>query len=270
MDTLTIVAVGIFVLGYLGITLEHKISTSKSAIALIMGGLLWLLIALTSSPEAFHEEILHSGAEIFEIVIFLLAAMSLVEVLVHYQLFDVIRGKVFALGLDEKKQFIVITALAFVLSGVIDNLTATIVMVQIARRFFKDRNLLIAIVGIVISANAGGAFSPIGDVTTIMLWLAGKFETLEIILRGFLPSLTLYIISTFLLYQKVTPSNFDIENEIITELTRSEKIIVALVFASFSLPIFMGILQLPPYIGLIIGLGVVWIVVDMLRKYTDR
>lgn len=271
MELVQYIAIAIFVLGYVGITLEHKIQTNKSAIALIMGGLLWMLIGITATPEYFENEILHAGAEIFDIVMFLLAAMSLVEVLVHYQLFDVIRGKVFALGLNEKKQFLVISALAFVLSGVIDNLTATIVMVQISRRFFKGENLLVAVASIVLSANAGGAFSPIGDVTTIMLWLAGKFDAATIVIRGFLPSLAYFLVSTAILYQKIMNVPFDDStDEVITKLTFSEKILITMVFLSFTLPIIMGIMQLPPYLGLIIGLGIVWIAVDMLRKYTDR
>lgn len=270
MEIIQIIALLIFGLGYLTITLEHRIDTSKSAVALIMGGLLWLLVAVTTSPDHFSDEILHAGSEIFDIIIFLLAAMSLVEVLVHYQFFDLLRGKLFSLGLSEKKQFIVITALAFCLSAVIDNLTATIVMVQISRKFFRGHNLLIAVSGVVIAANAGGAFSPIGDVTTIMLWLAGKFETLTIIARGFLPSLALYLVALFMLYPKIKSSEYDAENEIITELFRSEKFIITLVFASFSLPIFMGILKLPPYIGLLIGLGVVWTAVDLLKRFSDR
>lgn len=259
------IALGIFFAGYVAITVEHKIKVSKSAIALATGSLLWLLVALESSGD-FKHHIAEAGSEIFSIVVFLLAAMSLVEILVHYKFFDVVRGKIFAMGLSERGQLVVISCLAFTLSAVIDNLTTTIVMIQIARKFFKDENLLIAAASIVISANAGGAFSPIGDVTTIMLWLAGKFTTMEIIAWGFIPSLTLFIVSLTWFYFKIKRGTPDHSNEIITTLSRSEKLVVITVFASFGLPLFMGIIGLPPYIGLLIGLGIAWILIDVLKQ----
>ena len=262
-------AVLVFVLGYFFISTEHKFHTNKSAIALLMGGALWVLVAVQGSAH-FQEAIHESASEIFDIVIFLLAAMSLVEVLVHYQFFDVLRGKIFALGLDEKKQYLVLSALSFFLSGVIDNLTTTIVMIQIARKFFRKDNLVIAVAGIVIAANAGGAFSPLGDVTTIMLWLADKFTAWEIIKDGFLASFTIFAVANYFIYRQIKPSKYDAKSEIITELTRSEKLVIGLVFGSFSLPMIMSRLELPPYLGLLLGLGFVWLVIDVLKQYSPR
>ncbi|MCA9397212.1 sodium:proton antiporter NhaD [candidate division WWE3 bacterium] len=259
----------IFALGYLAITLEHKIHINKSAVALFVGTSLWLMLLFDQSIH-IEEAIGESAIEIFEIVIFLLAAMSLVEVLVHYKFFDIVRGKIHAIGLGERKQYLLVAVIAFFLSAIIDNLTTTIVMTQISRRFFQKDNLLIAVATIVISANAGGAFSPIGDVTTIMLWLAGKFGTGEIMLQGFLPSVALLVTVLFLLYPKVKEIPFEIESEIVTKLSRSEKIVVVLTFASFSLPLIMGLVSVPPYVGLLIGLSVVWIVVDLFKKFRPR
>ena len=264
-----VVALGsiIFVLGYLAIALEHQLKMSKSAVALAMGGALWLLAAVAGDGHV-REAVMHSGAEIFEIVVFLLAAMSLVEVLVHYKFFDVIRGKLFALGLNDRKQFLVLMAITFFLSAALDNLTTTIVMIQIARRFFKDKNLLVAAAGIVISANAGGAWSPIGDVTTIMLWIAGKFNALEIISQGFLPSLAIGVVATALLYRNMeNRKNDDVKSELVNALSGSEKTIIGLTFASFALPVIMNtVFDLPPYLGLLIGLGIVWIAVDFFKR----
>ncbi len=254
----------IFILGYILISLEHKIKISKSAIALVVGSFLWVLVSL--SGKDFSQELELAGSEIFGIVIFLLSAMSLVEILLHYKFFDILRGKLFRLGLSEKKQFTVIYFMAFFLSAVIDNLTTTIVMIQIARKFFKEENLIIAAAGVVISANAGGAFSPIGDVTTIMLWLAGKFGSMEIILKAFLPSISLACVALFFLYPKIKNSSYDTKNEIITKLSRSEKLVVGLIFISFILPLAMNFIKLPPYMGLLIGLGGVWAVVCFLRR----
>ncbi len=259
-----IIAAVVFVLGYATITLEHKTKISKSAIALVTGGLLWMLVSL--SGVDFHAEIAEAGSEIFGIVIFLLSAMSLVEILLHYKFFYVLRGKLYALGLSERHQFVVVYFMTFFLSAAIDNLTTTIIMIQIARKFFKGDNLILAGAAIVIAANAGGAFSPIGDVTTIMLWLAGKFDTFEIILKAFLPSLAFAVTTLALMYPRIKNSDYDAENEIITKLSRSERLIVGLIFASFLLPLVMNFFRLPPYIGLLLGLGVVWIVVDIFKK----
>lgn len=253
----------IFLLTYLVIIFEHKLKLNKSAIALFGGALLWIIVAITKQPH-FETELAHTGNEIFSIVVFLLAAMSLVEILVHYKFFDLIRAKLYQLKLDDKAQFLIITAIIFLLSAVIDNLTATIVGIQIARKFFKGNNLLYTASGIVIAANAGGAFSPIGDVTTIMIWLADKFNALEIIKDGFLPSLTMYIVSSLMIYKKIKNDTKD-NDEIIKNLSKSEWAIVVLTLLSFSFPVIMSFNNLPPYMGLLIGLGLVWLLTDLLK-----
>lgn len=269
MSTLQLAAAGVFILGYLGISLEHNLKLNKAAIALVTGGLLWLLVSL-SGNQHIGEEILHSGAEIFELVIFLLAAMSLVEILIHYQFFDIVRARLFKLGLTDRQQFVVLSIIVFFLSSIIDNLTATIVSIQIARKFFKGDDLIKVAGGLVIAANAGGAFSPIGDVTTIMLWLADKFTATQIVLQGFLPAVTLLAVSLLLLAPKIKNTGFDIKSEIVNKLGKSEKTIIAATFGSFALPLLMTFLDLPPYLGLLIGLGVVWILVDSFKQIRPK
>jgi Na+/H+ antiporter NhaD/arsenite permease-like protein len=264
------ITITIFIIGYLAISLEHNLGINKAAVASAMGGLLWILIAFSPSAPHIHEELVETGAEIFEIIVFLLSAMSLVEILVHYQFFDVIRGKIYERHLHSGQQFLILMGLAFILSAVIDNLTATIVMIQIARQFFRKENLLLAGAGVVIAANAGGAFSPLGDVTTIMLWLANKFTATEIITGGFLPSVTMAIVAIAIIYPKVAKSTYENDDETILALSRSEKIVVVIVFCSFALPLLMSYLKLPPYIGLLTGLGVVWLVIDLLKYGSPR
>jgi Na+/H+ antiporter NhaD/arsenite permease-like protein len=167
--------------------------------------------------------------------------------------------KLFALGLQDAAQLVLISAIAFVLSAIIDNLTTTIVMVQIARRFFKGNNLLVAAGTIVVAANAGGAFSPVGDVTTIMLWLAGKFTAAEIILWGFLPSLAIYLVSMFFFVKQIKGDSVDdkpVTHEEVTFST-SDKVIIVSAFASFTLPPLAHLFGLPPFMGLMLGVGVV-------------
>lgn len=263
-----IIALIVFILGYILITLEHKLKINKSAIALVTGAVLWILVAVNHSH--FENELIHAGAEIFGLVIFLLAAMSLVEILVHYKFFDIIRGKLYKLGLSEQKQFAVIATLTFFLSAVVDNLTCTIVMTQIARNFFSGTNLIRAVAGIVIAANAGGAFSPIGDVTTIMLWLADKFTAMEIITRGFLPSVSMLIVLIAFMYPKFRKDTDDVKTELITNLGKSEKIIISGVFGSFMFPVIFNQIGLPPYLGLILGLGLVWIIIDIFKQIRPK
>jgi Na+/H+ antiporter NhaD/arsenite permease-like protein len=138
MDILAWVGAAFFIFGYALITLEQRFSTHKSAIALTMGGILWLLAALYlhGHGDELAHAISHTGAEIFSIVAFLLAAMALIEILVHYRLFDFIRAKLIRMRVGDDKQFLIILTITFFFSAVLDNIAITIAMLQIARRFF--------------------------------------------------------------------------------------------------------------------------------------
>ena len=267
MDFFTIIPIVIFLLGYVLITLEHKLPAHKSAIALALAAILWILASLQLNDKAKISHALHdAGAEVFGIVVFLLAAMSLVEILNHYQFFNFIKTKLIQLKFSDKKQFIVISWLTFFLSAVLDNLTVTIVMTQIACRFFKLPNLLVVTAGIVIAANAGGAFSPIGDVTTIMIWLAGKFTAMEIISQIFLPSFVLTLVSSLLLVRQLKDTDADVSELQTVRLSRGEKIVIGVCLLSFSFPLFMNGLGLQPYLGLLLGLGVVWQLIEYAKR----
>ncbi len=264
MDILTITAVLVFVFSYLLITLEHKIRLNKSAVALFTAGFLWLITAIAvRSKETLSHALEIAGADIFNIVIFLLAAMTLVEILIHYNFFDLIRLRLLKMRLNDKKQFFVIGTLTFFLSALLDNLTISIVMTQIARRFFKNENLLVAAAGIVVLSNAGGAWSPIGDVTTIMIWLADKFSAMEVIIYGFLPSFVLGAIALVMLGNQIKGVSTDDKTETRdVKLTRGEKLIISMTLVSFMLPLVMNYFGLQPYIGLLFGLGIVWILIE--------
>jgi Na+/H+ antiporter NhaD/arsenite permease-like protein len=269
MEFTAIAATGIFVLGYALITLEQKFGTHKSAIALMMGGVLWILAALQLQhhPDEVKELIGHAGSEIFGIVAFLLGAMALIEVLVHYRLFDLIRARLLAFNFDDKKQFLVLALITFFFSGILDNIAITIAMIQIARRFFTGKNLILAGAMIVMAANAGGAWSPIGDVTTILLWLSEKFTAFEVIRYAFLPSFVLFVVSTLLLYRQLDATAFEKREAGDTvDLTRSEKLIVSTALLSFLLPLAMNALALPPYIGILFGLGVTWGMIELAKQ----
>jgi len=254
----------VFIVGYILITLEHHWNVNKSITATAIAAIIWGGIALTGHDHVLIESAIHHlSSETFALIVFLLSAMTLVEILVHYRFFDLLRIKLFALGLEDNKQLILISVLAFCLSAIIDNLTTTIVMVQIARRFFKGKNLLVAVGTIIVAANAGGAFSPVGDVTTIMIWLAGKFTASEIILWGFLPSLAIYIVSLFFFVRQIQGDTVDdkpVSHEEV-HLTRSDKVVIGAAFASFTLPPLAHFFGLPPFMGLMFGVGVVGLLV---------
>ncbi len=265
-----IFAIIIFIFGYILITIEHKIGTHKSAISLALGASLWILASFSVNKNELSHAVHEAGTEVFGILAFLLSAMTLVEILIHYRFFDIIRIKLSSLKLNDRKQFLMMCLLTFFLSAILDNLTVTIVMIQIARRFFKEKNLLIAAAGIVVLANAGGAWSPIGDVTTIMLWLAHKFSALDIILKGFLPSAILGIISSLMLVRKMDDTSFEIREEMSIKLSKGEKIIIFFSIVSFSFPLFMNMLGLPPYMGLLLGLGFSWLLIEFIRTKSHK
>lgn len=255
----------IFIVGYVLISAEHKLQVSKSAIAMLLAGILWIIIAANNQTDvAVH--LSEAGTEIFEILVFLLSAMTLVEILVHYRFFDVVRSWLLAKNFDSVRQLWMVSGLAFMLSAVIDNLTTAIILTQLARLFFKGKNLLIATALVVVSANAGGAFSPMGDVTTTMLWLKGKFESGEVILYGFVPSLVFYLVSSSLIIAKANRKERDslkIDN---FTLLPSEKLVVGFAFLSFSLPFVFHGFGLRPYMGLLTGLGLTWVLIDLLKR----
>jgi Na+/H+ antiporter NhaD/arsenite permease-like protein len=266
LDLLLIIPSLVFFAGYALITLEHKFHTNKSAIALALAAVLWVLAIFMIPDHALIEHTLEeAGAEVFSIVAFLLAAMGLIEILNHYRFFDLIRIKLLQLKLSEKKQFIMMGVLTFFLSAILDNLTVTIVMVQIARRFFKEQNLLVAAAGIVIFANAGGAWSPIGDITTIMIWLADKFTSWQIISQTILPSMVLAIVSGVLLTRQIKPSPYEDESETALRFSLGEKTIISACLLSFTFPIIMNGIGLQPYLGLLFGLGFVWLLIDFAK-----
>jgi Na+/H+ antiporter NhaD/arsenite permease-like protein len=268
METIAIIAAGLFCLGYFLITLEQKFNTHKSAIALTLGGVLWLLAAirLKDDGEGLDHALSHAGSEIFSIVAFLLAALALIEILVHYRLFDLMRAKLIQLNVNDRQQFLVIIALTFTFSAVLDNIAITIAMLQIARRFFTGKNMLIAAAGIVIAANAGGAWSPIGDVTTILLWLADKFSATDVIRYAFLPSLALVLVAGSLLYRQLDDTSFlKREKDDMLHISKGEKVVIASAMGSFGLPLAMSFVGLPPYMGLLLGLGITWMIIEFVK-----
>jgi Na+/H+ antiporter NhaD/arsenite permease-like protein len=258
-----VISIIIFLLGYIAISQEHFLKVSKTSISLIVAVVLWLLVAASGANNT-GTALAKSAEEIFELVIFLLSAMTLVEILTHYGLFDYIYTKLIDLHLRDRAQFFIITLLAFIFSAFLNNITATVVFLQISSRFFSGKNLLKSAAAIIIAINAGGVFSPIGDVTTTMLWLTNKFSAQTILTQAFLPSLVVFLVSVLLIGKSIAADTEDrIENT--KQPGKIEWFIITLCLLSFLLPLFMTTLHLPPYFGLLLGLGIVWLVIDLAR-----
>jgi Na+/H+ antiporter NhaD/arsenite permease-like protein len=272
----------IFILGYAAIVFEHSIKINKTASALITGVLCWTVYAL-NEPD-FHlveSELIHHFAEAAEILFFLLGAMTIVELIDAHEGFDVI---VNAIKTKKKANFVwIIGFIAFFLSAILDNLTTTIVMVSFIRKFISDREdrLFVASI-IVIAANAGGAWTPIGDVTTTMLWIGGQVTTWALVEHLFLPSLVCLIVPLLYVSFKMkgnfeAPKNEENDPSVVPSPTIAsasrfpvseghKKIVFFLgLFSLIFVPIFKTITHLPPFMGMLLSLGVMWMVVEILH-----
>ncbi len=266
MNTIILIA---FSIGYALIALESKVKINKAAIALFTGGVIWTTYILfqSDSEEIVHQLVEHLGS-ISQILFFLIGAMTIVELIDSYSGFDVITKLI---KTNNKRILLVIlSVITFFLSAVLDNLTTTIVMVTLTRKLLNEKNERLMFIGmIVIAANSGGAWTPIGDVTTTMLWIGGQITTVNIMHKLFFPSLISMIVPLFLISRMVKGDfkRIDHSNQE-SNILNSEKRIVffigiaALVFV----PVFKSITHLPPFMGILIGLSVLWIVTELLNK----
>ena len=257
----------LFVAGYAVIAMEHSLFVNKAAISLVLASLLWVVAGISLTADEVQHSLSAVSVDIFGLIVFLLTAMTLVEILIHYRFFDYIE-RTLRRAWTQYQLGWALAAIAFVFSAFIDNLTTTIIAIQIARRMFTSQTRLVIGALVVIAANAGGAFSPIGDVTTLMLWFTRKFSAWEIIWQGFLPSLTLVAVASFILLQKVKnePCEGGEYKNGHGHASRSDKVIISATLGSFLLPLGAAQLGLPPYMGLITGLGIVWLLIDLLKR----
>lgn len=294
-----ILMVVIFVLGYTAIALEHPLKIDKAGPALLIGALLWAIYALSAEgilnlnfsrawtdfkgthvgPVDHHmmiefiteNQILHHLAEMSTILFFLLGAMTIVEIIDQHQGFKIITDKIKTT--NKVKLLWVLSILTFFMSALLDNLTTTIVMVALLSKLVDDKKTRWFFASmIVLAANAGGAWSPIGDVTTIMLWIGKQVTTGPLILHVFLPSLMAMVVPLVLI-------SFTMKGDVTRPKTASEVVyttngerIVALSLGIASLlfvPIFKTFTHLPPYLGMLQGLAVMWIVTEIMHKHKN-
>ena len=297
----------IFVIGYLAIALEHPIKIDKAASALVMGGIIWGALALGIDDlvtkeflSEFYEkfktkfnslkeigvyssdeyakpikflkyELSHHLVDIGEILFFLLAAMTIVELVDSHQGFSVITDKITT---KRKVPLMwILCVISFFFSAVLDNLTTSIVMAALISKMIKDKKDLWMFAGmIIISANAGGAWSPMGDVTTIMLWVGGQVTAWNIIYSIFIPSLVCMIVPLLYISFKLkgsiqSPNLTSLNSEISSVNTYERNLIFYMgVLGLLFVPIFKITTGLPPYVGMLLSLGVLWVTTEILHR----
>jgi len=298
----------VFIIGYVAIALEHPLKIDKASSALILGVLMWVIYIVNADsilslnfstawseyldstayaneklaqPDAtfveqmkyfiVDSEIIHHFAEISEILFFLLGAMTIVETVDHHNGFSLITDKITTK--NKVKLVWILSVLAFFMSALLDNLTTTIVMIALLRKLINDKKTRWFFASmIVIAANAGGAWSPIGDVTTIMLWIGGQVTTINIITMIIVPSLfnmlfPLIIVSFTLKGHIVNPKDSKTEVAKVHHTAFESKLLLFMgIGALLFVPVFKTVTHLPPYMGMLFGLGVIWITTDLLHK----
>ena len=302
-----LIIVVIFVVGYLAIALEHPIKINKTATALVTGVLCWTLFVLadpTSSllqsdqyqhfisdlrakaadfstltasqihAEYVTESLGHHLNEIAQILFFLMGAMTIVELVDAHHGFKLITDRINTR--NPKKLLWIVCWVTFFLSAVLDNLTTTIVMVSLIRKLVPNRDMRLFFAGmIIIAANAGGAWSPIGDVTTTMLWIGGQISALGIMKATFLASIACILMP--LIYLSFTLKG-DLGLKAGTasdtahgaEVTSGNLMLMLGIGALISVPVFKTLTHLPPYLGMMLGLGMLWIVSEIINPHLDE
>ncbi len=300
-----ILMVVVFILGYTAIALEHPMKVDKAASAILLGVILWVLFFIgrvdilnmvndagehiskswahylhlkgheADNPEGMLHfitdfSILEHLAEISTILFFLLGAMTIVETVDQHQGFKLITDKIKTT--NKVKLLWILSFLTFFMSAALDNLTTTIVLVALLRKLIADKKTRWFFASmVVLAANAGGAWSPIGDVTTIMLWIGGQVTTVNIIAMVFIPSLVTMIIPLILLSFTMKGNverpviNANEEREFTTAFERKLLLIMG-VSALLFVPVFKTVTHLPPYMGMLFGLGVLWVTTEIIHR----
>lgn len=285
-----------FIIGYFAIVLEHPLKLDKTVPAIIMGAVCWALLAIgfhsglvsvidthdhlfsmtgghsEAAAEGFNNALLHHLGKTAEILIFLIGAMTIVEIIDLHRGFDILKSWVRTK--KKRKLLWIIGILAFILSAIIDNLTATIVLVTLLRKLIHQRSERLWFASlVVIAANAGGAWSPIGDVTTTMLWIGKKVSTLGLIEHLIIPSIICFAIP-FIVASFMKPFqgniSLDIQEEQDTKrLLSSRKMLFLGLGGIIFVPFFKTFTHLPPYLGMMFSMGVVWLVSEYIHPEED-
>ena len=265
----------VFVLAYAAIALEHPININKSASALLGAGLLWTLYAVgTGDPTKVGHDLNESLMGTAQIVFFLMGAMTIVEVVDAHNGFEVITSRIRTAKLASLVWMI--GFVTFFLSSILDNLTTAIVMVSLMKKLLAKREDRLFFAGIiVIAANAGGAWSPIGDVTTTMLWIGGQITAMKIIEEVFLASLVSLLVplavTAKVLGNRPVEAPPRMDESLLPDTTPFERNLMFYLGLGVlvAVPVFKSITHLPPFMGILFGLGMLWMVGDLVHRHKE-
>lgn len=265
----------IFILGYIAIAIEHSIKINKAAIALVTGVLCWTVYILFSpDKQIVSEELTRHLGELSGILFFLLGAMTIVELIDAHDGFNIITSRINQV--DRRKLLWTVAFITFFLSAILDNLTTTIVMISLLRKLIRDEKDRLFFAGIIIvAANAGGAWSPIGDVTTTMLWIGGQITATNIIIKLILPSLMCIIVPLVFLSFKLKGNvkrpviHAKANNQALSQKQQSI-VFVSGVLILMLVPVFKTVTHLPPFMAILIGLGILWIITEIIHGDKDE
>ena len=265
----------IFIVGYLLIASEHVLHINKATFALIMCALLWAIYSVCSHDQSISSDMIEALGDTCEIVVFLIGAMTIVELIDRYGGFRILLLKIHAS--DKRKLMWVMSFFAFFLSSVLDNMTTTIIMVMILRRMlsnYKERWIFSCV--IVIAANAGGAWSPIGDITTIMLWMKNYVTSVNLITNLLLPSLVSVVVPVFFASRMIPRTSVEPLNtqdsrigyEMYAEHPNLSILILCCGVAGLLfVPVFKATTHLAPYMGILFSLGVLWLMTELIVRH---
>lgn len=265
----------IFVLAYAAIALEHYLHVNKSASALIGAGLLWVIYALSTDSQQINQELSESLISTAQIVFFLIGAMTVVELVDAHQGFDVITNRIKTNNLQNLMWMVGVVT--FFLSAILDNLTTTIVMVSLMKKIldqYEDRLLFAGI--IIIAANAGGAWTPIGDVTTTMLWIGGQITSLAIMKSVLIPAIISLLIPLLFIARNLKGKEvIFVQNSLEEKVSKTSFLERNVMFylglgVLVAVPIFKTLTGLPPFMGILFGLGLLWLVGDLIHYKKDE
>jgi Na+/H+ antiporter NhaD/arsenite permease-like protein len=258
----------IFILGYLAIAFEHSLKINKTAPALIAGVLCWTVYILFSADKGHvSEELLEYLGEYAGILFFLMGAMTIVEIIDLHNGFSVITRKI---NQRSKRRLLwILSGITFFLSPVLDNLTTAIVMVSLLMKLVQDPKDRLYFAGmIIIAANAGGAWSPIGDITTTMLWIGGQITASHIIKSLFIPSVVCLLVPLLLISPRIkgnvaTPPAAP-DNGGTTSSKNQLIILFTGIGVLIAVPVFKTLTHLPPFMGILLGLGIMWVITEII------
>jgi Na+/H+ antiporter NhaD/arsenite permease-like protein len=258
-----------FVLGYIAIAFEHSIRINKAASALVSAVVCWTFyIMLSGDKEAVTHHLSEHLGEISGILFFLLGAMTIVELIDVHDGFKIITDRIQTQ--NPVKLLWLVAIITFFLSAILDNLTTTIVMVSMLRKIIGDQQMRLFFAGmVVIAANAGGAWSPMGDVTTTMLWIGGQITALNIMLKVFLPAVICLLVPVLIISRqlkgKIEPPASEEVSSDTSHRQRAAVFSIGLGSLLF-VPVFKTITHLPPFMAILLGLGIMWILTELIHR----